>query len=156
MVEFGCGYGIFKIAAARMVRWDAVHALDVEPDVVATTARNVEQAGLTNVCVERHDFVAIGVGLPDGSSIARCYSTYCIASSQRELTAEAKRVRSHLGLVIMHSNLDAATLPWPSMDMRPIPWQCRAWAGKLGCACPNRKSSIRLPITKAGYSRSLI
>ncbi|HEX6986848.1 MAG TPA: class I SAM-dependent methyltransferase, partial [Planctomycetaceae bacterium] len=64
VVEFGCGYGLFTEAAARRVS-GIVHALDIDPDMVETTARRVAAAGLANVHVERRDFVADGCGLPD-------------------------------------------------------------------------------------------
>jgi len=38
VVEFGCGYGTFTIPAAEMIN-GRVFALDIEPEMVAATAR---------------------------------------------------------------------------------------------------------------------
>ena len=48
VVEFGCGYGTFTVPAARLVT-GRVFAFDIEPDMVAETARKVREAGLSNV-----------------------------------------------------------------------------------------------------------
>lgn len=66
VADFGCGYGTFTIPAARIVR-GMVHALDIEADMVAATARKAADAGIANVRVEYRDFVIDGTGLPDGS-----------------------------------------------------------------------------------------
>jgi hypothetical protein len=42
--------------------------LDIEPEMVAATARKARQAGLTNVVAEARDFVAAGSGLADGQA----------------------------------------------------------------------------------------
>src|ERR1035437_556771 len=66
VVDFGCGYGTFTIPAARTVR-GVVHALDVDPEMIAVTTGKAQAAGLTNVRTERRDFVADGTGLPRDS-----------------------------------------------------------------------------------------
>ena len=48
VVEFGCGSGLFTIAAARIVR-GSVHALDIEAGMVAATRAKAQAAGLSNV-----------------------------------------------------------------------------------------------------------
>ena len=48
VVEFGCGYGTFTVAAARRVRGH-VFALDIEPEMLAAAAARAEAAGLTNI-----------------------------------------------------------------------------------------------------------
>src|SRR3990170_4444032 len=57
VVEFGCGYGTFTIPAARIVR-GTVHALDIEPEMVAITKYKAEAKGLRNVQVCLRDFVS--------------------------------------------------------------------------------------------------
>ncbi|MEX0886961.1 MAG: hypothetical protein WD009_11030 [Phycisphaeraceae bacterium] len=49
------------------------------------------------------------------------------------LLQEAWRILCDDGLVaIMHWNRDATTPRGPSMDIRPSPEQCRAWAEAVG------------------------
>src|SRR2546430_16555911 len=63
VVEFGCGYGTFTIAAARQIS-GTVYASDIDPTMVrATVARRV-QAGIRSVVGETRDFVADGCGPP--------------------------------------------------------------------------------------------
>ena len=57
VVEFGCGYGTFTIPAAQRTT-GTVHALDIDPLMVAATVARTSQAGLRNVMVEQRDFVA--------------------------------------------------------------------------------------------------
>src|SRR3954471_768357 len=66
LVEFGCGYGHFTLPAARIAQ-GPVRALDIEPEMVASTGRKAREAGLDNVSVELRDFVADGTGRPDSS-----------------------------------------------------------------------------------------
>ena len=67
VIEFGCGYGTFTIAAAQMVKGHLL-ALDIEPEMVAATAAKASAAHLSNVCVQVRDFVADGCGVPDGQA----------------------------------------------------------------------------------------
>ena len=67
VVEFGCGFGTFTLAAARRVD-GTVYALDVDPSMVRTTAIRTQDAKLENVVVEQRDFVETGCGRPDGSA----------------------------------------------------------------------------------------
>jgi 2-polyprenyl-3-methyl-5-hydroxy-6-metoxy-1,4-benzoquinol methylase len=61
IVEFGCGYGTFTIPAAQRTA-GTVFALDIEPQMVATTTLRAAQAHLRNVVVEQRDFVVEGSG----------------------------------------------------------------------------------------------
>ena len=65
-LEFGCGYGTFTLPAAELVD-GRVFALDIEPSLVAETARKASESGLSNVVAEERDFVADGCGRPEGS-----------------------------------------------------------------------------------------
>lgn len=66
LVDFGCGYGTFTVAAARLVS-GTVHALDIEPEMIETVRAKCLQEGVVNVRAEVRDFVASGTGLPDNS-----------------------------------------------------------------------------------------
>jgi SAM-dependent methyltransferase len=66
VVDFGCGYGTFALAAARFTS-GTVYALDVEPEMIAATAANAQRSNLSNVKAIARDFVATGSGLRDAS-----------------------------------------------------------------------------------------
>lgn len=128
VVEFGCGYGTFTLAAARRTR-GRVFALDIEAQMVEATRRKAEAEGLRNVVVSLRDFVAEGTGLADGSVQSALLFNILHAEQPLVLLREAVRVLQPGGtLAIMHWNYDPATPRGPSMDIRPRPWQCHAWA----------------------------
>jgi len=132
VVDFGCGYGTFTIPAARIVQ-GTVHALDIQTEMVETTACKVAGAGLNNVRVERRDFVANGAGLSDSSVDYVMLFNILHCGQPEALLREAWRVLSPGGrLGIMHWNYDPTTPRGPSMDIRPKPEQCRAWAEQVG------------------------
>jgi SAM-dependent methyltransferase len=62
LVEFGCGYGTFTLAAAGIVA-GTVHALDIEPEMASVVRQKCRAAGITNVRVTVRDFVADGTGI---------------------------------------------------------------------------------------------
>jgi ubiquinone/menaquinone biosynthesis C-methylase UbiE len=64
IVDFGRGHGTFTIPAARITS-GAIHALDIDPEMVAITTRKAKAAGLGNVRACLRDFVAEGTGLPE-------------------------------------------------------------------------------------------
>jgi ubiquinone/menaquinone biosynthesis C-methylase UbiE len=132
VVDFGCGYGTFTIPAARIIR-GTVHALDIEAEMVKATARKAKASGLNNVRVELRDFVAEGTGLPGASVDYVMLFNILHCEEPLVLLREAWRVLSDGGrLGIMHWNYDPSTPRGPSMDIRPRPEQCRAWAEQAG------------------------
>ncbi len=132
VVDFGCGYGTFTIPAARMVR-GSVHALDIEPEMIAATMPKARAGGLDNVRVERRDFVADGTGLPNGGVDYAMEFNILHCEQPVALLREAWRVLRPGGrLGVMHWNYDPATPRGPSMDIRPTPAQCQAWAEEAG------------------------
>ncbi len=130
--DFGCGYGTFSIPAARIVRGTA-HAFDIEADMIATTARKAETAGLANVRTLQRDFVALGTGLPAESVGYAMLFNILHCERPEILLREAWRILHRGGrLGIMHWNYDPSTPRGPTMDIRPRPEQCRDWALDAG------------------------
>lgn len=132
VVEFGCGYGTFTIPAARVVR-GTVHALDIEPEMVAATQSKAEAEGLQNVQVCLRDFVCDGTGLPVSSVDYAMLFNILHAEWPERLLRESHRVLAPGGLLgIIHWNHDPTTPRGPPMEIRPHPEQCRDWATKEG------------------------
>ena len=150
LVDFGCGYGTFAVPAARIVR-GLVFAIDIEPEMVRATAARAAAAGLSNVRVCQRDFVAEGTGLPDASVDYAMLFNILHAERPEVLLAEARRVLAPGGtLGIMHWNYDPSTPRGPSMDIRPRPEQCRAWAESAGFVMASDQS-IDLPPYHYGW-----
>lgn len=132
VVEFGCGYGTFSIPAARIVA-GTVHAIDVEPEMIDVTQAKARAASLLNVDVRLRDFAAEGTGLPDGSVDYAMLFNILHAECPGVLLTEAFRVLRPGGkAAIMHWNFDSTTPRGPSMEIRPRPAQCQAWAESVG------------------------
>jgi ubiquinone/menaquinone biosynthesis C-methylase UbiE len=127
VVDFGCGYGTFTIAAARLTT-GTVHALDVEPEMVRATAARAEALGLTQVRTAQRDFVAAGTGLPEASVDYAMLFNILHTEDPVALLREAHRVLRPGGQVgVIHWVHDAATPRDPDLSIRPRPEQCQAW-----------------------------
>ena len=132
VVEFGCGYGFFTVEAARRSS-GTVYALDIEPEMIAATRTWAGKEGVANVRPIQRDFVAEGTGLPTGSCDYAMVFNLLHIDDPVALLHEAFRVLMPGGkLGIIHWNVDPATPRGPSMDIRPTPEQCRAWAEAAG------------------------
>lgn len=123
VVDFGCGYGTFAIPAARRII-GVVHALDIDPTMIAATQLRAEREQLDNIHVHQRDFVAHGTGLADAAADYVMLFNILHAELPAVLLQEAWRVLGTGGTVAaMHWNHDASTLRGPSMAIRPRPEQ---------------------------------
>ncbi|MBN8624762.1 MAG: class I SAM-dependent methyltransferase [Planctomycetes bacterium] len=131
VVEFGCGYGTFTLPTACRVR--QVHAIDIDPQMVAGTKLRAHECGVTNISVEMRDFDSAGSGLASFSTDYTMLFNILHAELPLVLLNEAHRVLKPGGLLgIMHWNYDPKTPRGPSMAIRPKPEQCAAWAIDAG------------------------
>jgi len=132
VVEFGCGYGTFTLAAARAVEGRVV-ALDIEPAMVAATDRKARQAGLSNVDAEVRDFVGHGCGLADERAGYAMLFNILHIEDPVGLLREANRALAPGGKVgVIHWRTDTDTPRGPSLPIRPSAEQCRAWGELAG------------------------
>jgi len=144
LVEFGCGYGTFTLAAAGIAA-GTVHALDIEPEMVAVVRHKCAAAGIANVKAEVRDFVAEGTGLADNSMDAALLFNILHHEEPIALMKEALRVLKPNGmLAVIHWNYDPATPRGPAMEIRPRPEQCIDWGVEAGFRC-SEKSRYDLP-----------
>lgn len=132
LVEFGCGYGTFTLAAAGITA-GTVHALDIELDMVDVVRQKCAAAGITNVQATVRDFVAEGTGLADNSMDAALLFNILHHEEPVALIKEALRVLKPNGqLAVIHWNYDPTTPRGPSMEIRPRPEQCIEWGKEAG------------------------
>jgi SAM-dependent methyltransferase len=132
VVEFGCGYGTFTIPAAEMIK-GRVWALDIEPEMVAVTARRAAHANVSNVVATVRDFAADGCGVPDGQAGYVMLFNILHIQGAVGLLREACRALAPGGKAgIIHWRSDIATPRGPSMHIRPTAEQCRAWGEAAG------------------------
>jgi SAM-dependent methyltransferase len=132
IVEFGCGYGTFTVAAAARTR-GTLFALDLEADMIAATGRKAQAAGLANVRMVLRDFVAEGSGLPGDSASYAMLFNILHAENPVGLLREAWRVLRPGGKVaVIHWNHDPTTPRGPDLSIRPRPEQCQEWTRQAG------------------------
>lgn len=128
VVEFGCGYGVFTLEAASLVK-GIVFALDIEPELVAETERKAREKGLKNVVPAVRDFMAEGSGLKESSvSYAMLFNILHIENPVQLLKEAYRSVRPGGLAGIIHWKKDENTPRGPSLAIRPTATQCRAWA----------------------------
>jgi SAM-dependent methyltransferase len=143
VVDFGCGYGTFSIAAAQLTSGN-VYAFDIDPDMVTATAARARQLSLSNLQALERDFMANGVGLPPDSIDFAMLFNILHAEDVTGLLREAYRVlRPGATLGIIHWIHDARTPRGPPLSIRPRPEQCIEWAADAGFEL--RGAPIALP-----------
>ncbi len=132
VVEFGCGYGTFTLAAAKIVS-GPVHALDIEPQMLEIVSVKSECANLTNVKTRKRDFVTDGTGLADASVDYVMLFNILHTDDPVALLVEAQRtLRPHGRAGVIHWNYDPLTPRGPPMAIRPRPDDCQHWAAQTG------------------------
>ncbi len=132
VLEFGCGYGTFTVAAAARTR-GTVHGLDIDPLMVADTAARARRAGLKNVTVEARDFVRAGAGVPDASVGYVMVFNILHLEDPVALLREAHRVLEPGGRAgLIHWKREVATPRGPPLDIRPSAQQVRRWGEQAG------------------------
>lgn len=132
IAEFGCGYGTFTLAAAKLVT-GVVHAFDIEPAMFDAVNQKCRDSRINNVRAVIRDFVAEGTGLPSDSIDAALLFNILHHEEPVALMQEALRILKPGGrLAVIHWNYDPATPRGPAMEIRPRPEQCIAWARSAG------------------------
>jgi len=132
VVDFGCGYGQFTIAAASRTT-GTVFALDIEDDMIEVTQSRAEVSKVRNIVAERRDFLAEGCGRPDASAGFAMLFNILHVENPVKLLQEAFRILKSGGRVgIIHWKNDPATPRGPSLSIRPTPEDCRHWAEEAG------------------------
>lgn len=132
LVEFGCGYGTFTLAAAGIAS-GTVHAMDIEPEMASVVEQKCREAGIANVLATVRDFVADGTGLADNSMDAALLFNILHHEEPVVLMKEAFRVLKPNGmLAVIHWNYDPTTPRGPAMEIRPRPEQSIEWGRAAG------------------------
>jgi SAM-dependent methyltransferase len=132
VAEFGCGYGTFTLASARLIE-GTVHAFDIEPEMIERVREKCRREEVANVRLELRDFVADGTGLEDGSMDMALLFNILHHEEPVALLDEAFRILRPGGIAaVIHWNYDPSTPRGPAMEIRPRPEQCIAWAEQAG------------------------
>lgn len=131
VAELGCGYGTFTVPIARRTG-AAVHAYDIDAEMVDLTRRRAEALALATVVVSQRDVFAHGFGLPSASCGAAVLFNILHGEHPVSMLQEAARVVRDGGTVaVIHWRSDIATPRGPSQDIRPTPDHIVAWAREV-------------------------
>jgi len=151
VIELGCGYGTFTLPLARRIG-GTVHAVDIDPEMVAITRRRAGEAGLANVAAEVRDVITAGFGRPRDSCAAALLFNILHAEEPVALLQAARAVVKPGGLVaVIHWRCDVSTPRGPSLAIRPPPEQIAAWAEVAGF----RAEQAAFPLPPWHYGLSL-
>jgi SAM-dependent methyltransferase len=132
IADFGCGYGTFTIAAARLTT-ATVFAFDIEGEMIEATVRKAEALRLRNVRAAQRDLLELGSGLADDSLAYAMLFNILHAEQPLILLQEAFRTLAPGGkIAIMHWIYDSSTPRGPDLSIRPRPEQCREWLKESG------------------------
>lgn len=132
VIDFGCGYGTFSIAAAQRTA-GTVYAMDIDPGMVRATAARASALGLLNVDTIQRDFVTSGTGLAEASTDYAMLFNILHAEDPLGLTREAFRILRPGGRVAaIHWIHDATTPRGPALAIRPRAEQCQRWFDDAG------------------------
>jgi ubiquinone/menaquinone biosynthesis C-methylase UbiE len=119
MVEVGCGYGTFTLPIAKKTT-DKVYAFDIEPTMIETTQRYMQQAGIQNVQFLQRDIIEHGSGLESNSVGLVLLFNILHFTERRIMLEEASRILKPSGTIaIIHWRKDIATPRGPSLHLRP-------------------------------------
>jgi SAM-dependent methyltransferase len=141
--DFGCGYGTFAIPAAKRIR-GTLYGFDLDPAMIAASARHAAREHVRNVRLSLRDFVAAGTGLDAATVEYAMLFNILHAEDPQRLLREAHRILAPGGKVgVIHWNYDPRTPRGPPMSMRPKPDDCRRWIEAAGFAI--EKPHIDLP-----------
>ena len=128
IAELGCGYGTFTIPLAARIR-GTVHALDLDPAMVATTTARASAASLPNVRTSVRDVATSGYDLPPASCAAALLFNILHAEDPVALLRAARDLVRPGGFVaVIHWRSDLPTPRGPSLAIRPTPAQILTWA----------------------------
>jgi SAM-dependent methyltransferase len=143
VAELGCGYGTFTLPLATRIR-GTVHALDVDPAMVATTTARASAAGRSNVRASVRDVLTDGFGVPPTSCDAALLFNILHAEDPVALLRAARAAVRPGGLVaVIHWRSDLPTPRGPSLAIRPTAAQILTWATAADLTAPG--SALDLP-----------
>jgi len=119
IVEIGCGYGTFTAPLARTTK-NKIYAFDIEQEMIDTTRKIIETAGMANVELQRRDVIEQTTGLRSDSIGMVLLFNILHSEDRRIFLEEACRILKPDGIAaIIHWRKDIPTPRGPLVQLRP-------------------------------------
>lgn len=132
VVDVGCGYGTFTLAAARRTI-HPVLAIDIEPEMVAITAARARDAGLHHVQGRVADVTEGPLGVDPGSAaVVLLFNLLHCEDPGALLRSAVAALRPGGRLAAIHWRSDVPTPRGPDLSIRPRPDRLRSWLIQAG------------------------
>ena len=134
VVDVGCGYGTFTMAAARRTTHPVI-ALDIEPAMVDLTAAKARQAGHHHVHCRVADVTAESLGVePASAAVVLLFNLLHCEDPLALLTSAQVALRPGGRLAAIHWRSDVPTPRGPDLAIRPRPEVLRSLLVRTGFA----------------------
>lgn len=126
VVDVGCGYGTFTVAAARRTGHPVI-TIDIEPAMVELTAAKARQAGLHHVQCRLTDVTEESLGVePASAAVVLLFNILHCEEPLALLLAAHTALRPGGRLAAIHWRSDVPTPRGPDLSIRPRPEHLRA------------------------------
>lgn len=121
VVDVGCGYGTFTLAAARRTTHPVI-AIDIEPTMVDLTAAKARQAGHSHVRCRLTDVTEESLGVePATAAVVLLFNLLHCEDPAAMLTSARTALRPGGKLAAIHWRSDVPTPRGPDLSIRPRP-----------------------------------
>jgi len=132
LVEVGCGYGTFTLAAARRIK-GRLFAFDIEEDMIELTHQKAVSEGIENIRFHNNDILTEGIPAENTPiDYVMLFNILHHDSPMELLQAAFKALRPGGKTGIIHWRTDMETPRGPDMAIRPKPQQCIEWSLEAG------------------------
>jgi ubiquinone/menaquinone biosynthesis C-methylase UbiE len=119
IVEVGCGYGTFTLPIANATK-NTIYAFDIDPVMIETTQRHMQQAGNHNVQFLQRDIIEHGSGLESNNVGLVLLFNILHFTERRIMLEESSRILKPSGTTaIIHWRKDITTPRGPVLHLRP-------------------------------------
>ena len=123
LVEIGCGYGTFTIAAARLIKGN-LFAFDIENEMINCLKEKLSNLKINNVITEQRDVLEQTTGLADNSVDYVMLFNILHHDRPKDFLDESFRILKQNGKIgIIHWRSDISTPRGPDLSIRPKPEQ---------------------------------
>lgn len=134
VVDVGCGYGTFTMAAARRTTHPVI-AIDIEPAMVDLTATKARQAGHNHVRCSLVDVTEESLGVePATATVVLLFNLLHCEDPAGLLSSARAALRPGGRLAAIHWRSDVPTPRGPDLSIRPRPEVLRALLVQAGCS----------------------